>query len=366
MCSGALDGACGVALRTRAGTAEGSEVGAGDDHREQKLPPRTSPQRGIRPRPTSEVVYEGEGTWQVSEWIDPDSKDSAVAKASAEALKQEMGWATHLSLQGVMLRPRSADSVAFAHLTNQLLQGLHHMQVGLTSPASPAPYSHLAFQWCGVSVAFLWVGAYLRKHVAISVSSPAWRCYYLRRELRERRWCVRVALQLWVRVPAAPEAGETDKGKGKAQEEGGTEAEAEAEQPERVMDAASGLARGDPYVWWHQFRTICDNHPALGVCLELSAELPAPELLRRWMGEPLKVRRSASLRYVCVNEGEDRVGVREVSTPPVLERSRLQSGRRVKEGRCRSVSGWQRRTRLRQAGWATNTGGDRSHQRVHH
>jgi hypothetical protein len=69
---------------------------------------------------------------QVSEWIDPDSKEPAVAKASSEALKQEMGWATHLSLQGVMLRLRSADSVGFAHLTNQLLQGIHHMQVELT------------------------------------------------------------------------------------------------------------------------------------------------------------------------------------------------------------------------------------------
>ena len=37
--------------------------------------------------------------WQVSEWINPDSKDPVLAKASAEALKQELGWATHLSLQ---------------------------------------------------------------------------------------------------------------------------------------------------------------------------------------------------------------------------------------------------------------------------
>jgi hypothetical protein len=99
-----------------------------------------------------------------------------------------------------------------------------------------------------------------------------------------------MALQVWVRVPAAPQAAQVDKGNGKAQE-----GVAEAEEPERVMDVASGLARADPYVWWHQFRTICDNHAALGVCLELTAELPASELLRRWMGEPLKVRRSASL-----------------------------------------------------------------------
>jgi hypothetical protein len=81
-------------------------------------------------------------------------------------------------------------------------------------------------------------------------------------------------------------AGSTERGKGKGK--AAAEEAEEEEEPERVMDEASGMARGDPYVWWHQFRTICDNHSALGVCVELSAELPSAELLRRWMGEPLK------------------------------------------------------------------------------
>jgi hypothetical protein len=40
-----------------------------------------------------------------------------------------------------MLRPRSADAVAFAHLTNQLLQGIHHMQVWVRVPAAPVAVS---------------------------------------------------------------------------------------------------------------------------------------------------------------------------------------------------------------------------------
>lgn len=69
------------------------------------------------------------GGLQISDWIDPDSAEEAVAKSSAVAFGEEMGWATHLSLQAVLLHPKSAACVNLARLTNQILQGLHHMQV---------------------------------------------------------------------------------------------------------------------------------------------------------------------------------------------------------------------------------------------
>ena len=39
---------------------------------------------------------------------------------------------------------------------------------------------------------------------------------------------------------------------------------------------------------WHALRSLCDYSPALVVALDLSEELPAPEKIRRWRGEPLK------------------------------------------------------------------------------
>ena len=36
---------------------------------------------------------------KVSDWIDPDSSDPKLAKDSEIALKEELNWAQHLSLQ---------------------------------------------------------------------------------------------------------------------------------------------------------------------------------------------------------------------------------------------------------------------------
>eukprot|EP00241_Pyramimonas_parkeae_P004115 CAMPEP_0114238944 /NCGR_PEP_ID=MMETSP0058-20121206/8189_1 /TAXON_ID=36894 /ORGANISM="Pyramimonas parkeae, CCMP726" /LENGTH=666 /DNA_ID=CAMNT_0001351077 /DNA_START=112 /DNA_END=2109 /DNA_ORIENTATION=- len=140
---------------------------------------------------------------QISDWIDPDSAEEAVAKSSAVAFGEEMGWATHLSLQAVLLHPKSAACVNLARLTNQILQGLHHMQV-------------------------------------------------------------------WVGVPATA-----------AEEE-------EASQDSPELDADSGLALKDPYVWWHQMRIMCESNPSLGVCLRVGPTLPHAATLQRWIGEPLR------------------------------------------------------------------------------
>ena len=49
----------------------------------------------------------------------------------------------------------------------------------------------------------------------------------------------------------------------------------------------------DPWEVWHQFRLLCDSHPAVGVALELpeardaAAASAAVEALQRWAAEPV-------------------------------------------------------------------------------
>ena len=42
------------------------------------------------------------------------------------------------------------------------------------------------------------------------------------------------------------------------------------------------------YFRWDTFRTLCEHNKKLGVALEVTADLPSPVELERWMGEPIK------------------------------------------------------------------------------
>jgi protein arginine N-methyltransferase 5 len=57
----------------------------------------------------------------VSSWIDPDAEDLEYGLDSEAALKQELAWAAHLSLQAVVLpapkRPLAA--VNYTRVVNQ-------------------------------------------------------------------------------------------------------------------------------------------------------------------------------------------------------------------------------------------------------
>lgn len=39
---------------------------------------------------------------------------------------------------------------------------------------------------------------------------------------------------------------------------------------------------------WNHFRSLCDYNRRLGVALELTANLPPPEVIDRWLGEPVR------------------------------------------------------------------------------
>ncbi|BFZ13310.1 hypothetical protein BsWGS_16351 [Bradybaena similaris] len=44
----------------------------------------------------------------------------------------------------------------------------------------------------------------------------------------------------------------------------------------------------DTWMWWNKFRSLCDYNKRLGVVLELTANLPPPQVIDRWLGEPVR------------------------------------------------------------------------------
>jgi protein arginine N-methyltransferase 5 len=44
----------------------------------------------------------------------------------------------------------------------------------------------------------------------------------------------------------------------------------------------------DPWQWWNNIRSLCEHHPSLGVALEVTEDLPDPEVIAKWLGEPVK------------------------------------------------------------------------------
>ncbi|KAI4378854.1 hypothetical protein MLD38_016278 [Melastoma candidum] len=72
---------------------------------------------------------------KISSWIDLDADDPDVQMDSEISLKQEIAWASHLSLQACLLpTPKRASCANYARCVNQILQGLNNMQLWLRVP----------------------------------------------------------------------------------------------------------------------------------------------------------------------------------------------------------------------------------------
>ncbi|RWW64884.1 hypothetical protein BHE74_00027841, partial [Ensete ventricosum] len=72
---------------------------------------------------------------KISSWIDLDSDDEEVRLDSEITLKQEIAWASHLSLQACILPPpRRASCGNYAKCVNQILQSTSNMQLWLRVP----------------------------------------------------------------------------------------------------------------------------------------------------------------------------------------------------------------------------------------
>ncbi|GKV37749.1 hypothetical protein SLEP1_g45739 [Rubroshorea leprosula] len=72
---------------------------------------------------------------KISSWIDLDSEDDTLRRDSEITLKQEIAWATHLSIQACLLpSPKGTRCANYARCVNQILQGLSNMQLWLRIP----------------------------------------------------------------------------------------------------------------------------------------------------------------------------------------------------------------------------------------
>lgn len=40
---------------------------------------------------------------------------------------------------------------------------------------------------------------------------------------------------------------------------------------------------------WNKFRSYCDFHPRIQLALELTADLPSPDIILRWLGENIEL-----------------------------------------------------------------------------
>ncbi|XP_021898096.1 protein arginine N-methyltransferase 1.5-like [Carica papaya] len=72
---------------------------------------------------------------KISSWIDLDSEDEVLRMDSETTLKQEIAWASHLSIQACLLpTPKQRSCANYARCVNQILQGLNNMQLWLRIP----------------------------------------------------------------------------------------------------------------------------------------------------------------------------------------------------------------------------------------
>ncbi|KAI4337395.1 hypothetical protein L6164_015819 [Bauhinia variegata] len=95
---------------------------------------------GVLPFAASDLVlspaqWSSHVVGKISSWIDLDSEDETLRMDSETTLKQEIAWATHLSLQACLLPAPKGTSIAnYARCVNQILQGLSNMQLWLRIP----------------------------------------------------------------------------------------------------------------------------------------------------------------------------------------------------------------------------------------
>ncbi|CAI9115602.1 OLC1v1016543C1 [Oldenlandia corymbosa var. corymbosa] len=100
----------------------------------------SSKEGGALPFASSDLVlspsqWSGHVVGKISSWIDLDSEDEILRHDSEVTLKQEISWASHLSLQACLLpSPKGLSCANYARCVNQILQNLTSMQLWLRIP----------------------------------------------------------------------------------------------------------------------------------------------------------------------------------------------------------------------------------------
>ncbi|CAM9973609.1 unnamed protein product [Phaeothamnion confervicola] len=203
---------------------------------------------------------------KVSEWIELDAPGAEARKAAEQAFKQEMAWASHLSMAAVVVPPPDGKMCAnYARCLNQVVQELTYVQVWMRIPMA-YPQADEPSTAAGVGTSDGTIAAAGSQPQPPLLPPPP-----------------------GIPVPAVIPAATLDltaTGSGPASADPGAAAAAAAAD---VLKAPPSPPPLDPWEAWNRIRVMCEHRGGLSVALELTADLPGPREVDRWTGEPVRV-----------------------------------------------------------------------------
>ncbi|XP_044143821.1 protein arginine N-methyltransferase 5 [Bufo gargarizans] len=59
-------------------------------------------------------------------------------------------------------------------------------------------------------------------------------------------------------------------------------------EPAPDCDSEDKAGEERTWIWWHNFRTLCDYNKKIALAIEVGADLPGINVIDRWLGEPIK------------------------------------------------------------------------------
>jgi protein arginine N-methyltransferase 5 len=182
----------------------------------------------------------------MSTWLKLDSCDESIRLTSEKAFKEEIAWASHLSVPAIITPFPTFNCFNYARHLNAAVQ----------------PGSFLQ----GILTTIIFMINENLYHLYLDIQLTLCHHYYY--------------LVVWVRVPlvsrevmvasAAPGVPATDP---------------LSTPPPSPLD---NRCRSSTWEAWNNLRSACNHHPSINVVLEMTADLPHPEDLSRWIGEPIK------------------------------------------------------------------------------
>ncbi|PWZ01107.1 PRMT5-domain-containing protein [Testicularia cyperi] len=197
-----------------------------------------------------------------SSWIELDSPDEGVRLDSEIALRQELAYASYLGISSVVIPPPSSDPSRrdflpdYARAINSCL---------MSGGADTAP----AGQWMTLSI-------------QLPVSSP------------------HILNKILSRQNGRPGFGITPSVTSGSAASASSQASASS-----TATSAALLRAEDDWAWetWEHIRQLCSYNTRLQLALDLSAPLPGPSVLSRWMAEPVSMLWIPSVSYLANAKG---------------------------------------------------------------
>ncbi|KAH9759950.1 protein arginine N-methyltransferase 1.5 [Citrus sinensis] len=145
---------------------------------------------------------------KISSWIDLDSEDEILRMDSETTLKQEISWASHLSLQACLLpSPKGASCANYARCVNQILQSLNNMQLWLRIPLVKNDDDTMDFIPSVSTVTYAQILSWRIFSIHVYSRGDSWELWNSFRLLCEHHSQLSVALDVLSSLPSANSLG---------------------------------------------------------------------------------------------------------------------------------------------------------------